>query len=89
MLIVHLYEVIPGGLNGILIGLKNLRDGKASAVGYACRIEETEVVLLQETLIHKKQPVFIRLLTRLISSPSLGLQKLVTAAELVLLRNVI
>ena len=38
----HPYEVIPGGLNGVLTGLKNLRDGKASAVKYVYRIEDTE-----------------------------------------------
>jgi NADPH:quinone reductase-like Zn-dependent oxidoreductase len=38
----HPYEVIPGGLNGVITGLKNLRDGKASAVKYVYRIEETE-----------------------------------------------
>ena len=36
----HPYEVIPGGLNGVLIGLKKLRDGKASAVKYVYRIED-------------------------------------------------
>lgn len=38
----HPYEVIPGGLNGVLTGLQNLKDGKASAVKYVYRIEETE-----------------------------------------------
>ncbi|KIV89751.1 hypothetical protein PV10_07131 [Exophiala mesophila] len=38
----HPYEVIPGGLNGVQTGLENLRDGKASAVKYVYRIEETE-----------------------------------------------
>ena len=37
----HPYEVIPGGLNGVLTGLKNLKDGKASAVKYVYRIEDT------------------------------------------------
>lgn len=38
----HPYEVIPGGLNGVQTGLENLKDGKASAVKYVYRIEETE-----------------------------------------------
>ncbi|KAH8645503.1 zinc-binding oxidoreductase-like protein ToxD [Xylariales sp. PMI_506] len=40
----HPYEVIPGGLDGVLTGLQKLRDGKASAVKYVYRIEETENV---------------------------------------------
>lgn len=40
----HPYEVIPGGLGGVKKGLENLRDGKASAVKYVFRIEETEDV---------------------------------------------
>lgn len=38
----HPYEVVPGGLNGVLTGLKNLKSGKASAVKYLYRIKETE-----------------------------------------------
>ena len=38
----HPYEVVPGGLHGVLTGLQKLRDGKASAVKYVYRIEETE-----------------------------------------------
>ncbi|KAI8629884.1 GroES-like protein [Xylariaceae sp. FL1651] len=37
----HPFEVIPGGLNGVLTGLQKLRDGKASAVKYVYRIEDT------------------------------------------------
>lgn len=37
----HPYEVIPGGLKGVLTGLQKLRDGKASAAKYVYRIEET------------------------------------------------
>jgi NADPH:quinone reductase len=37
----HPYEVIPGGLNGVLTGLQKLRDGKASGVKYVYRVEET------------------------------------------------
>ncbi|EUC39669.1 hypothetical protein COCMIDRAFT_41841 [Bipolaris oryzae ATCC 44560] len=38
----HPYEVVPGGLKGVIAGLQNLRDGKASGVKYVYRIEETE-----------------------------------------------
>lgn len=38
----HPYEVVPDGLNGVLTGLKNLKDGKASAVKYVYRIEDTK-----------------------------------------------
>ena len=37
-------EVVPGGLGGIEGALKNLKDGKASAVKYVFRIAETEGV---------------------------------------------
>ena len=37
----HPYEIVPGGLNGVLTGLKDLKDGKASGVKYVYRIEET------------------------------------------------
>ena len=40
----HPYEVVPGGLGGVQKALENLRDGKASAVKYVYRIEETEGV---------------------------------------------
>ncbi|KAF2817113.1 GroES-like protein [Mytilinidion resinicola] len=40
----HPYEVIPGGLNGILTGLKKLKDGNASAVKYVYLIEDTNDV---------------------------------------------
>jgi NADPH:quinone reductase-like Zn-dependent oxidoreductase len=38
----HPYEVVPGGLGGVQTGLDNLKKGKASAVKYVYRIEETE-----------------------------------------------
>lgn len=38
----HPHEVLPGGLRGVQTGLENLKDGKASAVKYVYRIEETE-----------------------------------------------
>ncbi|KIW31459.1 uncharacterized protein PV07_03107 [Cladophialophora immunda] len=37
----HPYEVIPGGLNGVKVGLERLQAGKASAVKYVYRIDET------------------------------------------------
>jgi NADPH2:quinone reductase len=40
----HPTEVVPGGLGGIQGALQNLKDGKASAVKYVFRIEETEGV---------------------------------------------
>ena len=41
----HPYEVVPGGLSGIQGALQNLKDGKASAVKYVFRLEETEGVV--------------------------------------------
>jgi NADPH2:quinone reductase len=38
----HPYEVIPGGLAGVLTGLKRLRNGDASAVKYVYKIEDTD-----------------------------------------------
>lgn len=40
----HPHEVLPGGLGGVQQGLQNLKDGKASAIKYVFRIEETEGV---------------------------------------------
>ena len=40
----HPYEVIPGGLAGVKGALQNLKDGKASAVKYVFRIEDTDGV---------------------------------------------
>lgn len=40
----HPQEVVPGGLGGVSGALKNLKDGKASAVKYVFRLEETEGV---------------------------------------------
>lgn len=37
----HPYQVVPGGLKGVLTGLQNLKSGKASAIKYVYRIEET------------------------------------------------
>jgi NADPH:quinone reductase len=37
----HPYEVVPGGLEGVVTGLRNLRDGKASALKYVYRVEDT------------------------------------------------
>jgi NADPH2:quinone reductase len=38
----HPFEVVPGGLEGVETGLRNLKDGMASAVKYVFRIGETE-----------------------------------------------
>jgi NADPH:quinone reductase len=38
----HPHEVVPGGLNGVQKGLSDLKAGKASAVKFVYRIEETE-----------------------------------------------
>jgi NADPH2:quinone reductase len=38
----HPFEIVPGGLGGVEGALINLRAGKASAVKYVFRIEETE-----------------------------------------------
>jgi len=38
----HPHEVVPGGLAGVQTGLRNLIQGKASAVKYVYRVEETE-----------------------------------------------
>ncbi|KAL8776745.1 MAG: hypothetical protein Q9213_008144 [Squamulea squamosa] len=40
----HPTEVVPGGLAGISGALKNLKEGKASAVKYVFRLEDTEGV---------------------------------------------
>ena len=40
----HPYEVVRGGLGGVETALRNLKDGKASAVKYVFRIEDTEGV---------------------------------------------
>jgi NADPH2:quinone reductase len=50
----HPYEVIPGGLGGVLTGLQKLKDGEASGVKYVFRVEETKD---GETLISAKPSV--------------------------------
>ena len=40
----HPHEVVPGGLGGVETGLLNLMNGKASAVKYVYRVEDTEGV---------------------------------------------
>lgn len=37
----HPHEVVDGGLNGVEQGLRNLKEGKASAVKYVYRVEDT------------------------------------------------
>lgn len=41
----HPHEVVPGGLNGLEQALRNLKEGKSSAVKYVVRIAETEGVV--------------------------------------------
>jgi NADPH2:quinone reductase len=38
----HPHEVVPGGLNGVEQGLKNLKDGVNSATKYVFKINDTE-----------------------------------------------
>jgi NADPH2:quinone reductase len=38
----HPFKVVPGVLGGVETGLKDLKAGKASAIKYVFRIEETE-----------------------------------------------
>lgn len=40
----HPYEVVPGGLAGLQGALRDLKDGKASAVKYVFRLEDTDGV---------------------------------------------
>jgi NADPH2:quinone reductase len=40
-LVGHPFEIVPGGLHGVLTGLRKLYEGKASAVKFVYRIEET------------------------------------------------
>ena len=40
----HPYQIMPGGLGGVQECLQNLKDGKASALKYVIRIEDTEGV---------------------------------------------
>ncbi|TVY81170.1 Trans-enoyl reductase, partial [Lachnellula suecica] len=42
----HPYEVVPGGLNGVLTGLQKLKEGNTKAVKYVYRIEETGNILV-------------------------------------------
>lgn len=46
----HPYEVVPGGLDGVETGLKNLKEGKASAVKYVFRIADTKGVSTESVL---------------------------------------
>ncbi|KAI1463570.1 GroES-like protein [Daldinia caldariorum] len=52
----HPYEVIPGGLNGVLIGLNKLKDGQASGLKYVYKIEESGDVT---TGLHKLDPALV------------------------------
>lgn len=40
----HSHEVVPGGLGGTRQALTNLKGGKASAVKYDFRVEDTDGV---------------------------------------------
>lgn len=40
----HPHELVPGGLNGLVVGLTKLQHGEAHAVKYVCRISGTEGV---------------------------------------------
>jgi len=40
----HPLEIVPGGLGGVEQALRNLKDGKASAVKYVFKIADTEGV---------------------------------------------
>ncbi|KAM0810361.1 putative Enoyl reductase (ER) domain-containing protein [Seiridium cardinale] len=51
----HPHEVIPGGLDGLLTGLQKLRDGKASAVKYVYRIEETKDALNSDQKVAEQE----------------------------------
>jgi len=46
----HPHEVVPGGLNGVETGLRNLKEGKASAVKYVFRIADTSGVSRESAL---------------------------------------
>lgn len=45
----HPQEVVPGGLSGLSGALKSLKDGKASAVKYVFRLDETDGVKRSRT----------------------------------------
>jgi NADPH2:quinone reductase len=40
----HPFEVVEGGLEGVDTALRNLKEGKASAVKYVFRVEDTKGV---------------------------------------------
>ncbi|KAI1868296.1 hypothetical protein JX265_007119 [Neoarthrinium moseri] len=50
----HPYEVMPGGLSGVLTALQKLKNGEASAVKYVCRIDETQDLLRSNVLVGKQ-----------------------------------
>lgn len=52
----HPYEIIPGGLNGVLTGLQNLKDGKASGVKYVYRIKDTGDIPMPSNQITDGRP---------------------------------
>ncbi|KAI1747075.1 GroES-like protein [Xylaria castorea] len=52
----HPFEVIPGGLHGVLTGLQKLRDGKASAIKFVYNIEDTNESPPTSGFSSSKQP---------------------------------
>ena len=54
-LVGHPFEIVPGGLHGVLIGLRNLYGGKASAVKYVYRVEDTGSLGLVRLENHDRQ----------------------------------
>lgn len=46
----HPYEVVPGGLEGVETALRNLKEGRASAVKYVFRIGDTKGVERESAL---------------------------------------
>ncbi|KAI0466576.1 GroES-like protein [Xylaria cf. heliscus] len=51
----HPFEVVPGGLHGVLAGLQKLRDGKASAIKYVYNVEDTDESLPVSGISSSKQ----------------------------------
>ncbi|KAI0438327.1 GroES-like protein [Xylaria telfairii] len=52
----HPFEIVPGGLHGVLTGLQKLRDGKASAIKYVYKIEDTDELPITSGVPSSKQP---------------------------------
>ncbi|KAI0532035.1 GroES-like protein [Xylaria digitata] len=52
----HPFEVVSGGLHGVLTGLQKLKDGKASATKYVYNIEDTDDSPLTSGASSSEQP---------------------------------